>query len=682
MHLSRIEIENFRCFGECPNHFELPLGQGLTALVGENDAGKTAVVDALRFAMGTTDQEWYRLEDADFHYGPGGTSREIRIVCKFEKLSTADKRAFVEYLTYGEQAGDEPVLYVNWTATDTGDVYRGRPYRRIEVHAGRKGDGPTIAPEARELLRCTYLRPLRDAEQALSSGRRSRLSQVLQQTDAIKDAGERYDPKGTIDSETLKKLSILGIGDLANALIQEHQGVKDARGKIDTHLGRLALTTEGIKSTIDVSGATDPEDVRLRRLLEKLNLSLSGEGKLGLGSNNLLFMACELLLLVKEETGSRMLLIEEPESHLDAQRQLRAMAFLQNQAKDKGIQVIVTTHSPNLTSAIDLNNIVMIRKGRAFSMAQGQTQLEPSDYRFLQRFLDVTKANLFFARGVMIVEGDAENILLPTLAKLIGRDFAEHGVSIVNVGGVGLRRYARIFQRTNVKDEQDNDHISIPVACVTDMDVMPDCAPAIIGRLKEGENWPGTAKRRWKAKRDFTDPAQLRVHRSQLTSKTDGQCVKTFVSDEWTLEYDLALGRKDENGRFTGGLAEDVYIAACLAEKDEAINAGQKNVKDVRQSAIEQFTELGKKAAVTDGCTAQEVLAAHIYAKFAKDGVSKAVAAQYLAEWLLEKARKQELTGGDLRTKLPRYLVEAIDYVTGARAADTKSHPAEEGVNE
>ena len=96
------------------------------------------------------------------------------------------------------------------------------------------------------------------------------------------------------------------------------------------------------------------------------------------------------------------------------------------------------------------------------------TELEPSDYRFLKRFLDVTKSNLFFARGVMIVEGDAENILLPTLAKLLGRDFTENGVSIVNVGGVGLRRYARIFRRKGVRPEDEHLQFSVPVACVTD----------------------------------------------------------------------------------------------------------------------------------------------------------------------------------------------------------------------
>ncbi len=50
----------------------------------------------------------------------------------------------------------------------------------------------------------------------------------------------------------------------------------------------------------------------------------------------------------------------------------------------------------------------------------------------------------------MIVEGDGENILLPVLARLIGWDFMEHGVSVVNVGGIGLRRFSVSFN-ANIK---------------------------------------------------------------------------------------------------------------------------------------------------------------------------------------------------------------------------------------
>ena len=227
--------------------------------------------------------------------------------------------------------------------------------------------------------------------------------------------------------------------------------------------------------------------------------------------------------MAQEDEGNKMLLIEEPEAHLHPQRQLRVMKTLQEQAAEKGIQIIVTTHSPNLASAVDLENIVLIHGNRAFSMAKEKTKLEESDYRFLQRFLDVTKANLFFARGVMIVEGDAENILIPTLAKLMGRGFTENGVSIVNVGGVGLRRYARIFQRMDVKMDGK---LRIPVACLTDLDVMPDCAPVIIGKLKEGEDWPSESPRKWRAKRDFGSENPIDTYRENKRSKANEQFVR------------------------------------------------------------------------------------------------------------------------------------------------------------
>jgi putative ATP-dependent endonuclease of OLD family len=657
MYLSKITIENFRCFGEGNNRFELTLRRGLTALVGENDAGKSAIIDALRFALGTTDQEWYRIEDTDFHNG--GILCEIRIVCKFESLSTRDQRAFVEYLTYGEMGETEPVFYVNWTAKDTGEALKGRPYRRVEVHSGKDGDGPNIDPKVRELLRATYLRPLRDAEQALSSGRGSRLSQILHHTDQIKTSGVGYNSGIDIDPKTL---NVLGIGDLANYLLEKQEGIAATRNKIDKHLDRLSLQGNVIKSNIKVSGANAPTDVRLRLLLEKLDLKIDGAGKLGLGSNNLLFMACELLLLAQEDEGTKLLLIEEPEAHLHTQRQLRVMKSLQGEAKEKDIQIIVTTHSPNLASAIQLANMVMIRNGRAFSMAEKETNLEPSDYKFLQRFLDVTKANLFFARGVMIVEGDAENILLPTLADIIGRDFTEHGVSVVNVGGVGLRRYARIFQR---KNPEIDGNLDIPVACLTDMDVMPNCAPVIIGKISAGDEWPAMRNRQWRAKRDIGDEKALAAYRDKKYAKASGQFVKTFVSDEWTLEYDLSYGPRYEKDGLPKSLAEDVFVAACLAEKEDGINAQKIKKAEVEEAAVSEFAALRIAAVTKDESTAQEVLASTIYAKFAKDSVSKPIAAQYVAERLQFKHKTGELTSDQLRAMLPKYLVAAIDYVTG-----------------
>jgi putative ATP-dependent endonuclease of the OLD family len=656
--ISKIEIHNFRLFGSGDHAFVLNLNPGLTALVGENDAGKTAVIDAIRLILGTRDQEYLRLEPTDFHQPPAGDrADQILIRCTFEALTAQDRGAFAEYLTYRKTGADtDTVLHVTWIAKRNEKEGPTRRYLPIEWRSGAKGDGPVLDPSARFLLMATYLRPLRDAERAMSAGRGSRLSQILQHTKEIKSTGDPYKEKENPTPDPTK-LSVLGIGDYTNYLLGKSEGIRKTRDKLNTdYLAPLSFSRDLLDARISVSGSSD-EAIRLRLLLEKLEVSLAASGLSdetlgrGLGSNNLLFMACELLLLATEEEGFPLLLIEEPEAHLHPQRQLRLMEFFQDQVEQRRadgqqIQIIVTTHSPNLASDIKLNNLVLIRDGKAFPMASGMTKLESSDYSFLERFLDVTKANLFFARGVVVVEGDAENILIPTLANLIGRDLREHGVSLVNVGGVGLRRYARIFLRAEATKDGE---VSIPVACITDLDVMPDCAPGIVGKLKAGEAIPrlDESNRRWRVKQDFPGN-DLVTHRATIEAKASGQRVKTFVADEWTLEYDLAFS----------GLAEDAWIAVRLAVNDEKIHLGKTSVDAESASARISFAELAMRS------LSKEEFASHIYAQFESAGASKAIAAQYLAEILKERICKEELTHQTLRGKLPSYLVRAIAYVT------------------
>jgi putative ATP-dependent endonuclease of OLD family len=259
----------------------------------------------------------------------------------------------------------------------------------------------------------------------------------------------------------------------------------------------------------------------------------------------------------------------------------------------------------------------------------------------------------------MIVEGDAENILFPTLARILQRDFTENGVSIVNVGGVGLRRFARIYQR---KDPATDGVIPVPVACVTDFDVMPDCAPEITGRIKPNETWPETNKRRWRAKKDYTTE-ELAAKRDAIRSKASGQQVKTFVADEWTLEYDLAFA----------GLAREVFVAARLAAKDERIAAGKVKAYVVVRQALRDFADLAHQH------PAQDELATSIYEPFINDSdLSKATAAQYLAWILQSRYRRGRMTTEELRAMLPHYIVDAIEHVTLSPAPSNTKEDAPE----
>lgn len=677
MFLSRLIVRNFRQFGDGDTALDITFNSGVTALIGQNDSGKSAVIDAIRYVLLTRDQEFVRIEPEDFHINrTGKQAADIFIRCTLSGLDDDEKGTFVEYLSYD---GDQVSLLVNWTAKRLSESPGARRWVDVSVRSGFDGAGPALETSVRKLLSSAYLRPLRDAEREMSPGRGSRLSQILANVPEIGEGNAFNDTVPPSDTEAVNRLSLLGLSDFFRYSVKRHKGVDSAENAINTqYLSSLSLTGNRLRGKIDITdGGTDK--ARLRQILERLELGLlestSGDvrGRYGLGSNNLLYMACELLLLGREPEGLPLLLIEEPEAHLHAQRQLRLMEFLTQAAKGKientkrPVQVILSTHSPNLASKIPLQNIVLLEGGRAFSLGYDQTRLEAGDYRFLERFLDVTKANLFFAHGVIIVEGDAEAILLPVIAKLLGTDLTEHGVSIINVGGRGLRRFSRIFQR------RDNGApcLSLPVACVADMDVMPDCAPAILGLVigDDDEKWT-SPKRRWKALRDFggdgkTQEQALHEWRARLQS-SDGQSVKTFVADHWTLEYDLAFC----------GFAEEVYVAAFLAINDDPLNKEKIQRTDIETSARTAFKEI---EATANGDRA--ALCTRVYQKFHSGGASKVIAAQYLAEALAKAGEDVEFDKVAIANKLPRYIIDAIAYVGGAVSVLATPNTGEETGN-
>ena len=204
--------------------------------------------------------------------------------------------------------------------------------------------------------------------------------------------------------------------------------------------------------SIDKGQASDAElkasDIQLKAILESLSLS-APEINPGLGELNLLFIAAELLLLKDDTDGglTKLALIEELEAHLHPQAQLRLISYLQNEYNENDVQIIISTHSPILASKINLKNLILMKNGMGYDLTEGMTGLQKGDYLFLQRFLDSTKANLFFAKGIIMVEGDAENILIPVLADILGYPLEKYGISIVNVGSTAFLRYSGIMMR-------------------------------------------------------------------------------------------------------------------------------------------------------------------------------------------------------------------------------------------
>ena len=208
-------------------------------------------------------------------------------------------------------------------------------------------------------------------------------------------------------------------------------------------------------------------------------------GNNGLGYNNLIFMSLLLAKMQVDSDGSYLgsnakvfpiLVIEEPEAHLHPTMQFQFVKFLKDNLKDKKVrQVFITSHSTHITSSALLDDLICLYKnqnivhvsypGRVFTSDKtGQENNESKKY--VQRFLDATKSNMLFAEKIILVEGIAEQLLIPVFANYLGRNLEENHVSVINVGGRYFHHFLYLF------DSVQQDTINRKVACITDVDPM------------------------------------------------------------------------------------------------------------------------------------------------------------------------------------------------------------------
>lgn len=259
----------------------------------------------------------------------------------------------------------------------------------------------------------------------------------------------------------------------------------------------------------------------------------------GLGFNNLIFMAVVLSELARnQESAYRGLIVEEPEAHLHPQLQAVLLRYLENikatqatsvetpqdtatdgQASinpdDTPVQVFVTSHSPNFASIAKLSSLICLTE-----TDEGATSFLPRSVVFgkgkrekLERYLDVTRAELFFARRIIFVEGAAELMLVSVLAQRSGHSLRDHAVSLISVEGLNFDCFMPLFGKGR---------ICIPVAVITDADPSEEVGGKTQALYpKSGDTVP------------VSDNTQVML-------KLSDEFVGVFHGLK-TLEYDLAL---------------------------------------------------------------------------------------------------------------------------------------------
>lgn len=475
MYLHKLQIEGYKGF---QGSFSVSLQKGLNVIVGENASGKTAIIDAIRLLLREDDFGRTPINESDFHrpfVPPQESARAFRLGAEFTDLSDEEHVAF---LPWSNEKGDASLTLL----VDNKQNHRGHYKRTLW---GGVSQSSIFEWELFDSINCVYLPPLRDAEARLSEGRSSRLARLLKNLQR-KEILER--------KRTGKELPIEEkVRDFNKGLSEDETGaIYQANELIRTRLRESFGPFFGQDTRIQFS------EFNFNRIVESLRLMFFPEmvgassadfrvlEENSLGYNNLLYIATVLAELTEAQDGMNylnVLLIEEPEAHLHPQLQIRLLKYLESTARDKNVQVIVTTHSPVLASSVSLETIIHLcvvdKKPHAINLRS--CGLSEQSKAFLNRWLDTTKSNLLFARGVILVEGIAEAMLLPEMAKIILNDngylaktLEDFGVSVINMNGIYFNHFMQLFA-----DLEDNDSESIQVRCagITDNDPSKEDKP-------------------------------------------------------------------------------------------------------------------------------------------------------------------------------------------------------------
>ena len=495
MKLSKIKLHNYRCFGDGE---QIILIDDLVAFIGNNSAGKTAALCALKCIFSENTNERI-LKRSDFHLPKDIKPEEllrqemyIETVFTFEELESedGDKYAvpqFFESLVVDSQDGT-PYLRVRLIATwESSTTLEGAIDSKIVyITCSEKQkitDDDIIIAQRRDLdrIRVVYVPAVRDPEKQLKNVSGTMMHQIMSSINWS---------EATIQNVTMKiqELNAQFMGAKGVAILGD--SIKTQWKEYDTDI-RYSNAELRFNSTDLDSSIKKSEIVFLPTVTGKeYNVEEMGDGLRSLFYISMVGSILDVENTIREEIQANpdnlsfnrippiltIIAVEEPENHISPHLTGKLIRNLRNIADKSNAQTILTSHSPAIIKRIEPESIRYFRMKTETESTEVRKITLPDEEKFENQYKYIKEAvkaypELYFAKLVILGEGDSEEILLPKFLECCGSNVDISGISVVPLGGRHVNHFWRLL----------ND-LHIPHITLLDLDRERECGGW--GRIK------------------------------------------------------------------------------------------------------------------------------------------------------------------------------------------------------